>query len=145
MSTAGVSPSWRTRSASWRNAATRLPGEISQLIQESTKRVQEGAQLSTEASQSLIRIIQAAEGTAAKIAEIAGETLQEETHAEKVTAAIRGVTEVTQQVAAGSDEIAASSEELGGQATALRDLVGAFVVSKQANAEVFDSHLSNAQ
>ena len=120
-------------------------GQISQLIQESTKRVQEGAQLSTEASQSLIRIIQAAEGTAAKIAEIAGETLQEETHAEKVTAAIRGVTEVTQQVAAGSDEIAASSEELGGQATALRDLVGAFVVSKQANAEVFDSHLSNAQ
>jgi methyl-accepting chemotaxis protein len=103
-------------------------GEISKLIQESTKRVQEGSQLSAETGQSLFQIIQAAEATAAKIAEIAGETMQQETHAENVSAAICGVTRVTQQVAAGSEEIAASSEELGVQATALRDLVGAFQV-----------------
>ena len=103
-------------------------GEVSKLIRESTKRVEEGAQLSVETGQSLSQIIQAAEATASKIVEIANETIQQETHARNVSAAIRGVTEVTQQVTAGSEEIAASSEELGGQASALRDLVGAFVV-----------------
>ena len=103
-------------------------GEISKLIRESTKQVEEGAQLSSETGQSLFQIIQAAEATASKIAKIASETIQQEAHAENVSAAIGGVTLVTQQVTAGSEEIAASSEELGGQATALRDLVGAFVV-----------------
>ena len=47
---------------------------------------------------------------------------------ESLSKAIQGVAQVTEQSAAGSEEMASSSEELGAQASALRELVGAFNV-----------------
>ena len=102
--------------------------EISTLIKESTTRVEEGAQLSDQTGESLKKIIAAAEATAAKIAEIATATVQQAANAQEVSKAIQSVATVTEQSAAGSEEMASSSEELGAQATALRELVGAFNV-----------------
>ncbi|MCC6124740.1 MAG: MCP four helix bundle domain-containing protein [Pirellulales bacterium] len=102
--------------------------EISTLIKESTKRVEEGAQLSDQTGDSLKQIIAAAEATAAKIAEIATATVQQAANAQEVSKAIQNIAQVTEQSAAGSEEMASSSEELGAQATALRELVGAFNV-----------------
>jgi methyl-accepting chemotaxis protein len=102
--------------------------EISTLIKESTKRVEEGAQLSDQTGASLKQIITAAEATAAKIAEIAAATVEQAANAAEVSKAIQTVAQVTEQSAAGSEEMASSSEELGAQASALRELVGAFDV-----------------
>ena len=101
-------------------------GEITKLIKESSGRVQEGAELSQETEDSLKKIIEGVEGTAAKIAEIATATVQQASNAEEVSKAVQGISEVTEQAAAGSEEMASSSEELGAQATALKDLVGRF-------------------
>ena len=54
--------------------------------------------------------------------------MQQAANAEEVSKAIQGVSQVTEQAAAGSEEMASSSEELGAQAAALRDLVGQFRV-----------------
>lgn len=101
-------------------------GEITSLIKESSGRVQEGAQLSQETEESLKQIVEGVEGTATKIAEIATATVQQASNAAEVSKAIQGVSEVTEQSAAGSEEMASSSEELGAQATALKDLVSRF-------------------
>jgi len=106
--------------------------EISSLIKESTQRVEEGAQLSTQTGESLKQIIKAAEETATKITEIASATVEQAANTEEAAKAIQGVSQVTEQTAAGSEEMAASSEELGAQATALRELVNQFRVSKAA-------------
>ena len=105
--------------------------EISILIKESAQRVEEGAQLSDRTGASLKQIIQAAEATAGKIGEIATATVQQAANASEVSKAIQGIAQVTEAAAAGSEEMASSSEQLGAQATALRDLVGQFVVSSR--------------
>jgi methyl-accepting chemotaxis protein len=107
--------------------------EISTLIKESTQRVEEGAQLSDQTGDSLKQIIKAAEGTAAKIAEIAAATVQQSANAQEVSKAIQTVAQVTEQAAAGSEEMASSSEELGAQAASLRELVGQFEVGSTGN------------
>ncbi len=101
-------------------------GEITSLIKESSTRVQEGANLSLETEESLKKIIEGVEATAAKISEIASATIEQATGAEEVSKAIQGVSQVTEQSAAGSEEMASSSEELGAQAAALKELVEQF-------------------
>jgi methyl-accepting chemotaxis protein len=100
--------------------------EISTLIRESTQRVAEGADLSDQTGVALQQIIQAAEATATKIAEIATATVQQASNAQEVSTSIQSVARVTDQMAAGSEEMASSSEELGAQANVLRDLVVRF-------------------
>lgn len=102
--------------------------EISALIRESTQRVEEGAQLSGQTGESLRKIIQAAEATAAKVAEIAAAALQQAASAQEVASAIQTVAKVTEEAAAGSQEMASSSQQLGAQAAMLRDLVGQFII-----------------
>ncbi|MBN2294627.1 MAG: HAMP domain-containing protein [Pirellulales bacterium] len=101
-------------------------GEITTLIKESSNRVQEGSQLSEMTGESLKKIVDGVEATAAKILEIATATVEQASNAKEVSVAIASVAEVTEQSAAGSEEMASSSEELGAQAGALRDLVGRF-------------------
>jgi methyl-accepting chemotaxis protein len=100
--------------------------EISSLIKESTKRVEDGATLSAQTGAALSKIIEGVEATARKISEIAQATVEQATNANEVAKAIRNVSQVTEQAAAGSEELASSSEELGAQATALRDMVNRY-------------------
>ena len=101
-------------------------GEISNLIKESTERVEEGAQLSEETGEALRAILQGVSATADRIGEIATSTVEQASNASEVSKAIHGVTEVTEQTAAGSEEMASSSQQLGAQATVLQDLVKRF-------------------
>jgi len=101
-------------------------GEITSLIKESSERVREGAQLSGETGNALKEIIEGVQATVAKISEIATATVEQASNAGQVAEAITGISQVTEQAAAGSEEMASSSEELGAQASALRDLVSRF-------------------
>ena len=100
--------------------------EITKLIKESSGRVQEGAKLSQETEEALKKIVAGVGATAGKIGEIATATVQQASNSEEVSKAIQGISQVTEQAAAGSEEMASSSEQLGAQAQALRDLVGQF-------------------
>ena len=100
--------------------------EITTLIEESSRRVEEGAQLSDETGSSLREIIEGVGSTVGKISEIATATVQQAANAEEVGKAIHGISAVTEQAAAGSEEMASSSEQLGAQATALANLVARF-------------------
>lgn len=102
--------------------------EISSLIVESGQRVEEGAELSNETGDSLKRIIDVAQETAAKIGEIAVATAQQAAGAQEVSSVIQSVSQVTEQTAASSEEMAASSEQLGTQANILQELVVQFKV-----------------
>ncbi len=108
-------------------------GEITSLIKESTQRVEEGVRLSAQTGESLKRIVEGVETTAAKIAQIATATVQQATGAEEVSKAIQSISQVVEQTAAGSEEMASSSEELGAQANALNDLVHRFKTTSQHN------------
>ena len=101
-------------------------GEISSLIKESSQRVEEGARLSEETGKALEQIVSGVESTAKMIADIATATIEQASNAREVSTAIQGITEVTEQTAAGSEEMASSSEELGAQSASLRDLVSRF-------------------
>ena len=59
--------------------------------------------------------------------------MQQAANAEEVSKAIQGVSQVTEQAAAGSEQMASSSQELGAQAAALRDLVGQFRVGSKSD------------
>ena len=100
--------------------------EISALIKESTQRVEEGAVLSEQTGEALVKIIQGVESTATRIGQIADATVEQSTNANEVSNAIQMVSQVSEQSAAGSEEMASSSEELGAQAAGLRDLVSRF-------------------
>ncbi|MFO0897391.1 MAG: methyl-accepting chemotaxis protein [Pirellulales bacterium] len=102
--------------------------EISSLIKESTKRVEDGATLSAQTGAALNKIVEGVEASARKISEIATATVEQATNANEVAKAIRMVSQVTEQSAAGSEELASSSEELGAQATTLRDMVSRFKI-----------------
>jgi methyl-accepting chemotaxis protein len=104
--------------------------EISSLIKESTQRVHEGAQLSSETGAALAQIIEGVEATVAKISEIASATVQQAANAEEVSRAIHGVSEITDQNAAGSQEMASSSEQLGAQAVTLKEVTSRFRINQ---------------
>ena len=106
-------------------------GEITSLIKESSDRVQEGAQLSDETGNSLKEIIEGVQATVSKISEIASATIEQASNATQVAEAITGISQVTEQAAAGSEEMASSSEELGAQASGLRELVGRFKINRE--------------
>jgi methyl-accepting chemotaxis protein len=106
--------------------SNKAAGEITSLIKESTQEVEHGAQLSGETGESLKKIVESVEATAAKISEIATATVQQATNSEEVSKAAQGIAQVTEQAAAGTEQMASSSQELGAQAQALRDLVTTF-------------------
>ena len=108
--------------------ASEAAKEITHLINESTTRVQEGAELSEKVGQSLESIVSAVEATAVGIANIASSTESQSTNASEVMMAIRSVSRTTESNAAAAEEMAASAEELGAQAQGLRDLVQRFKV-----------------
>ena len=108
--------------------ASEAAKEITQLINVSTQRVQEGADLSEKVGQSLAAIVSAVESTAAGIASIAASSESQSANAAEVKMAIRSVSQTTESNAAAAEQMAASAEELGAQAQGLRDLVKRFRV-----------------
>jgi len=106
--------------------------EISTLIKASAETVEQGTQLSDQTGASVKCIIQAVEGTARKIGEIASAAAERTAGAHEVSRAIQGVAQVTEQTAAASEQMASSSGQFGAQAAGLRDLVARFRVGSGA-------------
>jgi methyl-accepting chemotaxis protein len=102
--------------------------EITALIKESTRRVADGAQLSEKAGESLARIVQGVEETAASITKIAEATREQSEAATEVNKAIQNVSSITETNASSSEELSASAEELGAQAATLKNLISGFKV-----------------
>jgi methyl-accepting chemotaxis protein len=102
--------------------------EITALIKESTRRVADGAQLSEKAGESLARIVQGVQETAASIAKIAQATREQSEASSEVTKAIQNVTSITETNASSSEELSASAEELGAQASVLKNVICGFKV-----------------
>ncbi|MGE3820306.1 MAG: methyl-accepting chemotaxis protein [Isosphaeraceae bacterium] len=105
-----------------RNAAK----EITALIKESTRRVADGASLSEKAGQSLLKIVQGVDETAASISKIARATSEQSDSAAEVSKAIQDVSSITETNASSSEELSASAEELGAQASALKAVISGF-------------------
>ena len=108
--------------------ASEAAKEITGLINESSKRVEEGANLSQKVGAALEQIVTACGQTASQIASIANSTEDQAANASEVKLAIRSVSRTTEANAASAEEMAASAEELGAQAQGLRDLVKRFTV-----------------
>lgn len=102
--------------------------EITALIKESTRRVADGAQLSEKAGESLSRIVQGVEETAASIAKIAQATREQTEASTEVNKAIQNVSSITETNASSSEELSASAEELGAQAGTLKQVISRFKV-----------------
>jgi methyl-accepting chemotaxis protein len=102
--------------------------EITALIKESTRRVADGAQLSEKAGESLARIVQGVEETAASITKIAQATKEQSEASGEVNKAIQNVSSITETNASSSEELSASAEELGAQAGALKQVISGFKV-----------------
>ena len=95
--------------------------EITSLIKASTQRVADGATLSEQAGESLVKIVQGVEETAASIAKIARATSEQSASAAEVSKAIQDVSSFT-------ETSASSAEELGAQAASLKGLISGFKV-----------------
>jgi methyl-accepting chemotaxis protein len=102
--------------------------EITALIKESTRRVADGAQLSEKAGESLARIVQGVQETAASITKIAQATREQSEASNEVNKAIQNVSSITETNASSSEELSASAEELGAQAAALKNVISGFKV-----------------
>ncbi len=102
--------------------------EITGLIKESTRRVADGAQLSEKAGESLARIVQGVEETAAGITKIAQATREQTEASAEVSKAIQNVSGITETNASSSEELSASAEELGAQAAVLKQVISGFKV-----------------
>ena len=107
-------------------------GEISKLIQETTDRVDQGAELSELTGRAFEKIIEAISEAAQQISEINAAATRQVTTAGEVAQAIQKVVQVTDRTSTASEEMAASSEQLGGQANHLRELVGHFQIEPGA-------------
>ncbi len=86
------------------------------------------AQLSEKAGESLSRIVQGVEETAASIAKIAQATKEQSEASGEVNKAIQNVSSITETNASSSEELSASAEELGAQAGALKQVISGFKV-----------------
>jgi methyl-accepting chemotaxis protein len=102
--------------------------EITALIKESTRRVADGAQLSEKAGESLARIVQGVQETAASIGKIAQATREQSEASNEVNKAIQNVSSITETNASSSEELSASAEELGAQASSLKNVISGFKV-----------------
>jgi methyl-accepting chemotaxis protein len=102
--------------------------EITALIKESTRRVADGAQLSERAGESLSRIVQGVQETAASITKIAQATREQSEASNEVNKAIQNVSSITETNASSSEELSASAEELGAQASSLKNVISGFKV-----------------
>jgi methyl-accepting chemotaxis protein len=102
--------------------------EITALIKESARRVADGSELSEKAGESLARIVQGVQETAASIAKIAQATREQSEASNEVSKAIQNVSNITETNAASSEELSASAEELGAQASTLKNVISGFKV-----------------
>ncbi len=94
------------------------------LIEDSTVRTKEGAEIAHRAAEALDAIMLASKKVADVVNEIAVASKEQAEGINQVTHAVSQMDQVTQQNAAGAEESAAAAEELSSQAETLKQMVG---------------------
>lgn len=120
-----------------RNLAQRSAGaakEIKELIATSAGKVRDGAQLASEAGQTMSEVTRAVAKVTGIMSEIAAASVEQSRGIEQVNQAVAQMDQVTQQNAALVEEAAAASASLHEQGRALSDLVAFFNLSSGTHA-----------
>jgi methyl-accepting chemotaxis protein len=104
------------------------------LVEQSAASAERGVALNEEVLRSLTDINGQVDRVAMVVAEITAAGAQQADGVAQINQAVDQVNGVTQQVAANAEESASAAEELAAQATTLRDLVGAFAITLDADA-----------
>ncbi|HQN52410.1 MAG TPA: methyl-accepting chemotaxis protein, partial [Phenylobacterium sp.] len=108
--------------------------EIKGLISASTQLVGEGVQLVGQAGGALDRILVQMEGVATLVRTISASAEEQSVGLSEVNSAVNQMDQVTQQNAAMVEETTAAAHSLKGQAQVLDELVSAFRLAAQAQA-----------
>lgn len=107
--------------------------EITQLIEESTKRVSEGSKLSLDVGASLQEILSGVSKTSGGVMQISSGTEEQATTAAEVARAVQSISGITIENTSSAEEMAASAEELSAQAQRLQGLIERFRVNGAQN------------
>lgn len=118
-----------------RNLATKsqeASKNTSSLIEDSLKAVESGKQIADETAQALSDVVSGVQAVASSINIISETAAQQAQSISQVSVGIDQISSVVQTNSATSEESAASSEELSSLAQSLRNLVGRFLLEKEA-------------
>ncbi|MCH9671260.1 MAG: methyl-accepting chemotaxis protein [Gammaproteobacteria bacterium] len=113
--------------------------EIKDLIKDSVGKVQEGTRLVNESGETLEEIVAAVQKVTDIVAEIAEVSRTQSAGIQEVNVAVMGMDEMTQQNAALVEEAASAAEAMGGQASALSELVRFFTVEELDSRQTADN------
>lgn len=103
------------------------------LIEHSLKAVENGTQIADDTAQTLAQTVHGAEAVSEIISKITNASNDQASAITQVTVGIDQISAVVQTNSATAEESAAASEELSGQAMMLKNLVGAFRLTEQAD------------
>jgi methyl-accepting chemotaxis protein len=106
--------------------------EIKDLINDSVTRVDEGVSLVEQSGETLAQIVEAIDGVASKMDELAQSSKEQADGITQVNSAISQMDGITQQNAALVEEASASSQSMASEAERLSNLVSFFSNYKQA-------------
>jgi methyl-accepting chemotaxis protein-1 (serine sensor receptor) len=121
-----------------RNLAQRSAGaakEIKELIAASVGKVRDGAQLASEAGETMSEVTRAVAKVTGIMSEIAAASVEQSRGIEQVNQAVAQMDQATQQNAALVEEAAAASASLHEQGRKLSDLVAFFNLSSATHAQ----------
>ncbi|MFK7931341.1 MAG: methyl-accepting chemotaxis protein [Myxococcota bacterium] len=108
--------------------SSKAAGQISKLIQASTRRVQKGSDVSRKASAAFESIVNSVEATYNAVSQIASATEEQSMAARDVNAGIQTISIETEKTAHSSERIASAVGDLATSAVAVRTRVQTFTV-----------------
>ena len=109
--------------------------EITEMIEDSTTKVNNGAQIAENTAQALEEIVAGVIKVTDLVSEIAAASNEQATGMGQINTALGQVDEVTQRNTASSEESASAAEELSSQAVELNGMVTQFKLSNKAHAD----------
>jgi methyl-accepting chemotaxis protein len=104
--------------------------ETATMVEESTNRADNAFEICQRVGQSLDLIVQGTNDVNNLLSEIAAASGEQAEGVGQINAGVTELDKVTQQNAGNSEELAAASQETAAQVASLRELIGAFKVSK---------------
>jgi methyl-accepting chemotaxis protein len=124
-----------------RSLAQRSAGaakEIKALIQDSLRKVEKGTELVNKSGETLRSIVGSVKGVTDIVNEIAAAAAEQSTGVEQVNTAMTQMDQVTQSNAAQTEELSSTAQALSEQSQRLKELVGVFVLGKDAKLSHID-------
>jgi len=117
--------------------------EIKDLIENSTSKVSEGAQLAAQAGRTMGEVVTSVQQVTEIMAEISSASQEQASGIEQINQTVMQMDEATQKNAALVEEAAASAGSMEQQASALAETVAMFRIEEDTSAHAFTSASSN--